>query len=107
MKNLLRLSFYVPQTHLEVVKSALFSAGAGRYKNYDRCCWATLGEGQFRPLASSNPYIGHENIIEKVPEYKVEMVCEESCLKSALKALKDTHPYEEPAFEFYKINSSI
>jgi hypothetical protein len=104
MSKLLKLSFYVPASHLESVKSALFQAGAGRYKNYDQCCWETLGMGQFRPLSSSKPYIGKENEIEKVPEYKVEMICEESCLGDATKALKNSHPYEEPAFEYHPTN---
>lgn len=105
MKKLLKLSFYVPRSHLETVKSALFLAGAGRYKKYDSCAWVTLGEGQFRPLSSSNPHIGKLNEIETVPEYKVEMICEESFLDDVLAALKKSHPYEEPAFEFYQINS--
>ncbi|MBL7546088.1 MAG: hypothetical protein JNL11_19875 [Bdellovibrionaceae bacterium] len=99
-----KLSFYVPESHLEKVKDALFHAGAGRYENYDYCCWATLGEGQFRPLPSSKPYIGKQNEVKKVKEYKVEMICEETFLEGALAALKTNHPYEEPAFEFYLIN---
>jgi hypothetical protein len=98
-----KLSFYVPETHLERVKSALFSKGAGHYKAYDQCCWQTRGEGQFRPLVNSNPALGQVNQLEKVIEYKVEMICTGSSIKEVVQTLLDVHPYEEPAYEVYKI----
>ena len=100
-----KLSFFVPESHVEIVKSALFQIGVGRYQNYDSCCWQTLGEGQFRPLRGSNPYIGMAGEIEKVPEYKVETVCSGELLESALSVLRENHPYEEPSFEYFEINS--
>ena len=100
-----KISFYVPEESLEEVKSALFNAGAGKIGNYDCCCWQVKGEGQFRPLAGSNPHIGHTNSIESVEEYKVEMVCEEHLIKPAIEALLNAHPYEEPAYETYGIST--
>ncbi len=47
-----KICFYVPESHLEKVKEALFATGAGRIGDYDHCCWQTRGTGQFRPLAS-------------------------------------------------------
>lgn len=34
---MLSLVVYVPETHVEQVKTAVFEAGAGAYKGYDRC----------------------------------------------------------------------
>lgn len=98
---MVKLSFYVPETHLEVVKSALFAVGAGRIGNYDSCCWQTLGVGQFRPLPGSEPFVGEQGTVERVPEYLVEMVCEHDLVPKVVDALKSAHPYEEPAFGFY------
>jgi hypothetical protein len=98
-----KLCFYVPESHLESVKSALFSKGAGLYDAYDQCCWQVRGEGQFRPLANSQPYQGQVNQLEKVAEYKVEMICRAGAMKEAVFTLLSTHPYEEPAYEIYKI----
>ncbi len=36
-------------------------------------------------------------------EYKVEMVCAERLIKQAVQALLLAHPYQEPAYEVYKI----
>jgi hypothetical protein len=94
-----KLCFYVPQSHLEAVKNAVFDAGAGRIGDYDRCCWQVPGQGQFRPLAGSDPFLGRRGKVEQVPEYRVELVCDRACIGAAVQALREAHPYEEPAFD--------
>ena len=76
----------------------MFEAGAGRVGNYDCCAWQTRGEGQFRPLDGSTPFLGNQGQIETVIEYKLELVCEGPCLKAVIAALKRAHPYEEVAY---------
>ncbi|MCD4720565.1 MAG: hypothetical protein K8S13_12010 [Desulfobacula sp.] len=98
-----QLIFYVPATHLEEVKEALFNVGAGKYKKYDKCCWQIKGKGQFRPLNSSKPFIGKLNKLEEVDEYKVEMIVKDELVKTAVAALIKAHPYEEPAYSVLKI----
>jgi hypothetical protein len=98
-----KLGFLVPATHLEAVKTAVFSTGAGRIGNYDCCCWQTLGQGQFRALAGSQPFVGQQGVVESVEEYRVELVCEGSLLPVALAALRAAHPYEEPAFDVVQL----
>ena len=98
-----KLYFYVPIEHIDVVKNALFTAGAGKIGNYSCCAWQALGEGQFMPLAGSQAFIGTENKLEKINEYKVEMVCEEIYIRDVIAALKQSHPYEEPAYHVIKI----
>lgn len=93
-----QLIVFVPETHSEIVKTALFAAGAGQFKNYDSCCWETEGTGQFRPLTGSCAFIGTEGKLEKVPELRIEMLCNNKCLDAAITALKKAHPYEEPAY---------
>ena len=101
---MVKLSFYVPEASLEVVKLALFEAGAGRVGLYDQCSWQVLGSGQFRPLLGANPAVGQiplENqpaAVEQVDEYLVEMVVDDARLVPVIQALKRVHPYEEPAF---------
>ena len=92
------ISFYVPETHVELVKEALFDAGAGKMGAYDKTAWQTLGQGQFRPLQGANAFIGHVDEISYVSEYKVEMVCKKTFLDNAIKALIEAHPYECPAY---------
>ena len=96
-----KICVYVPENSVEKVKQALFEAGAGRIGNYDSCCWQTAGTGQFRPLEGSNPAIGSLNEVEHVREVKVELVCADDLVKQAILAIKESHPYEEPAFDVF------
>ena len=74
-----KLCFYVPETHLESVKTAVFATGAGKIGDYDSCCW----QGE----------------VEVVAEYRVELVCEGAVVTAAVDALIEAHPYETPAWD--------
>ncbi len=94
-----RINVYIPSTHVEIVKSAMFTAGAGRMGAYDQCCWQVEGRGQFRPLEGNQAFLGRTNQLEAVSEYKVEMVCEDALIKAVIKAMLTAHPYEEAAYD--------
>ncbi len=98
-----KLCFFVPESHVDVVKLAVFAAGAGRIGDYDSCCWQVLGQGQFRPLSGSQPFIGQQGRVEIVDEYRVEMVCDDEHIREAVTALKKSHPYEEPAYDVVRV----
>ena len=100
-----QLAFYVPESHLEIVKKALFLAGAGKYQKYDSCCFQTKGMGQFRPLKNATPHLGKTGKVESVEEWKVELIISEHCIKGALEALLASHPYEEVAYHVIPINT--
>lgn len=99
------LVFYVPATHLEAVKSAVFAAGAGRMGNYEACCWQVLGQGQFRPMSGAQPFLGEVGKAERVEEYRVEMVLLEQYKEAVVAALRLAHPYEEVAYHLIHIES--
>ena len=98
-----KLNFYVPKEDKEKVKKALFAIGVGQFDNYEECSWETLGTGQFKPVGSANPHIGKIDVLERVEEYKVEMICEDHLIKQAVATLKSAHPYEEVAYEVFKM----
>jgi hypothetical protein len=100
-----KIIFFVPVTHVEQVKTTMFDQGAGEYENYKQCAWQVLGEGQFLPVEKANPFIGNNNQLTKVPEYYVEMICKQEIIHSVIAALKETHPYEEPAYHVIKMET--
>jgi hypothetical protein len=102
-----KITVYIPVAHTESVKQALFAAGAGKIAAYDCCAYQTLGQGQFRPLAGSRPFLGEQDKIEQVDEYRVEVVCTDDCIKAAIVALKQAHPYEEPAYDVIKLEEGF
>lgn len=98
-----KLAFFVPASHVEVVKAAVFAAGGGRIGDYDHCAWQTLGQGQFRPLDGSQPYLGLTGQVEVVEEWKVELVVADELIAQVVAALKTSHPYETPAYEVWRL----
>lgn len=100
---MLKLIYYVPESHLESTKLAIFEAGAGGIGNYEHCAWQVLGIGQFKPVEGANPFIGQLDELEQVSEWRVETIVAEDKAKQVASALRDSHPYEEPAFEFIEI----
>ena len=98
-----KFEVYVPITHSEKVKQALSNSGAGKLGNYDSCMWTTNGIGQFRPIKGSNPFIGKENILEKVEEVKIECTVEKKYIKNIIKEMKLNHPYETPSYQFWPV----
>ncbi|OAK95246.1 hypothetical protein IQ06DRAFT_381721 [Phaeosphaeriaceae sp. SRC1lsM3a] len=102
-----KIVFFVPPSALTACKSAIFKAGAGRFPGpggYTECCFTSRGTGQFRPGDAANPHIGKVGELEEVDEYRVEAICigKDTTLK-AVEELKKAHPYEEPAYEVYKL----
>ncbi|MBA4503393.1 Nif3-like dinuclear metal center hexameric protein [Marinobacterium marinum] len=98
-----KLCFFVPEEDAEAVKTALFASGVGKIGAYDQCCWQTPGKGQFRPLAGANPYLGQPGQLEHVAELKIEMVCPDELIHTAVATLKEAHPYEEVAYDVYRL----
>ncbi len=102
-----QISFYVPKSHTELVKKAMFDAGAGstNNSNYTNCSWQIEGEGQYMPTQKANPFIGKLDQLETIPEHKVEMVCNSKYIDEAISALKNTHPYDEIAYCVIKMEA--
>lgn len=100
-----KLVFFVPKDDAEKVKNAIFNAGAGTIGNYDRCSFEIEGVGQFRPNSGAKPHIGQVGNIEKVLELKVETICPDTKVTQVIKALREAHPYEEPAIDLYQLEN--
>jgi len=100
------LVFYVPETHLEAVKNAVFQQGAGAAGDYSRCAWQVRGTGQFQPESGSTPYIGIAGKTETLSEYRVEIICPAEKVKDIAAAFLRAHPYEEPAYHFIPVLSA-
>ena len=98
-----KLVFFVPDSHVEEVKEAIFATGAGKIGNYSHCSWQTLGQGQFKPLQGSDPFSGIQGNLSRCEEWRVELVLEKSLAKEAITALKNTHPYETPAYDLLEL----
>ena len=96
-----KLAVFVPADALDAVREALFSAGAGRIGDYERCSWYTEGTGTFLGDSGTNPAVGETGVEVRVPELRLETVFPEERQDDIVAALRRAHPYEEPAFDVY------
>lgn len=96
---------FVPREHTEAVLDSVFAAGAGRAGNYDRCCFIVRGEGRFRPRAGSSPFLGTLDKEERVSEDRLEFAVVDDRVEPVLAALRETHPYEEPAIYLTRLDT--
>jgi dinuclear metal center YbgI/SA1388 family protein len=94
---------FVPSTHVETVRNALATAGAGIIGGYKVCSFSTAGAGTFLGGEGTKPAVGEAGRLESVPEVRLEMVCSKAALPLAVQTLRRFHPYETPAFEVYEL----
>jgi dinuclear metal center YbgI/SA1388 family protein len=104
--QLLKLTTFVPLDFHNQVLQALFEAGAGHIGNYDSCSFNIQGEGTFRANEKANPFIGKANELRKEKENRIELILPQHKLKSVLKALFASHPYEEVAYDIVSLKNT-
>ena len=100
-----KLIVFVPREALDSVRAALFDAGAGRIGDYEHCSWYTEGTGTFLGGEGTSPSVGQAGREERVAELRLETVFPSEQQDEVIAALRDAHPYEEPAFDIYELLS--
>lgn len=103
---LVKLVVYVPLTHVNAVREVLGDSGAGHIGNYSHCTFLSKGEGTFKPLKGTKPFIGEEGNIAKVDEAKLETIVQEKNIPYVLEQMKRAHPYEEVAYDIFSLNNA-
>lgn len=103
----LKLAVYVPESHISSVSEGLFSAGAGNIGSYECCSFRNEGLGTFLPLPEANPFVGQTGNLHTEKEVKLEVLLPAHLKGKITSALLSSHPYEEPAFEFYKVSTGV
>lgn len=99
----LKIVVFVPEDHVDGLRNALATAGAGTIGAYRLCSFAAPGTGTFFGADSANPHVGSTGRLEKVAEMRLEMVCSKAALPLVIQTLREFHPYEEPAFDVYEL----
>lgn len=99
----LKLVVFVPEAELSKVRAAICDAGGGEIGNYVHCTYQTKGFGTFKPLEGASPSVGDKDRINKVDEYRLEVLVPENRLDEVIEVMAKSHPYEEVAFDVYPI----
>jgi dinuclear metal center YbgI/SA1388 family protein len=98
-----KLMVFVPVPDADAVRTAITDAGAGAIGAYDSATFTTIGEGRFRPLEEAAPAIGRVGEVEVVEEARIEAVYPRPLRDAVVRALREAHPYEEPAFDLVEL----
>ena len=103
--RLLKIVVFVPHSHTELVKEAMYSAGAGTIGKYDHCSFNIEGKGTFRASEGSNPWSGNIGEDHAENELRVEMILPDYKLDSVIESILKSHPYEEVAYDIYRLEN--
>ncbi|OFX60360.1 MAG: Nif3-like dinuclear metal center hexameric protein [Bacteroidetes bacterium GWB2_41_8] len=102
-----KLVTFVPVNDAEKVRQALFEAGAGNIGNYDSCSFNQSGLGSFKGNDKTNPYAGEKNQLHFEEETRIETIFPKHIQNKVIKALLESHPYEEVAYDIYPLDNDF
>ncbi len=94
-----KLTTHIPPHHAEEVKKSLFEAGAGTVGNYTDCSFSTDGISTHKGNDASNPVVGKKGVLFSDKEVELSVTYESKNERAILAALKQSHPYEEIAYD--------
>ena len=100
---LIKLAVFVPINSAEVVRDAMFDAGAGHINNYSHCSFNINGKGSFKGGEGSEPVLGKKGELCFEDELKIEVIIPKYKKGQILNAMFNAHPYEEVAYDLYPL----
>jgi hypothetical protein len=103
MSERVKVVVTVPKSHADVLREAIAGAGGGTLGAYTHCSFSIEGVGRFRPQEGATPYLGQKGQVDRVVEERIELSCSEEALQDVLRAIRTTHPYEEPVIDVYAL----
>ena len=103
MSEQVKIVVTVPEDTADAVREAIGKAGAGRIGEYGHCSFTIKGTGRFLPGDKANPAIGAQGQLEQVAEERIEVTCDRGLAENAIAAIRQAHPYEEPAIDVYPL----
>lgn len=101
-----KLVLFSPTSHSDMLREAMSKLGVGQIgPKYSDCSFTSAGTGRFKPLKEAKPYLGSINEIEAVKEDRIEFLFSSLIEVDVIRAIKEVHPYEEPAFDIFTVEN--
>lgn len=104
-RNFYKLVVFVPAGYENRIRRALFEVGAGQIGEYDHCWFASPGEGGFRIPTEAKPFLGRPGTEARARESRLEVILPPALAEAAAQAVRQHHPYQEPAFELQAVKN--
>ena len=96
---------FVPNYYIDKVSIAAFESGAGHIGSYDCCSFASEGQGSFRALEGTNPFVGKIGELHRENEVRLEFITPNYIVDNLIFNIKKSHPYEEPAIDIIPLSN--
>ena len=104
--HLLKLTTFVPESHLRIVQDAMADAGGGVIGNYSHCAFHAPGTGTFMPNDKADPFSGAKNNLNFESELRLEMTVSPAVVGGVVAALHAAHPYDEIAYDLVQLQNA-
>jgi hypothetical protein len=101
MSELVKVVVTVPENDADTLREAIGNADGGKLGNYAYCSFSAKGTGRFMPIQGAHPTIGSVGKLVTVIEERIEITCQRDKLTNIVQAIRNNHPYEEPAIDIY------
>jgi dinuclear metal center YbgI/SA1388 family protein len=94
---------FVPVSHLEAVRAAIFGAGAGHIGGYSECSFGVEGLGTFKGGEGTQPFVGQPGLRHAEAEVRLEVILPVHLTGQVVAAMIAAHPYEEVAYDLIEL----
>ena len=105
MHDLVKLVIFIPSGYEEKITQALDEAEAGQIGSYRLCTFKARGEGTFIPQAGSHPFMGEIGRIQRVSEWRLEVLTRRVHVGDLVEKIRQVHPYEDMAYDVYPVEN--
>src|SRR5690554_26169 len=85
--TLKKLTTYIPKTHAEQLRNALYAAGGGQIGNYSDCSFSLEGTGSYKAGQGADPHLGSIGKIHYEQETQINITYPKAVEKKILAAL--------------------
>ena len=105
-RDLVKLVIFIPLGYEEKIIQVLDDAKADRIGSYRLCTFKCRGEGTFVPEEGSHPFLGEIDRIQRVSEWRFEILIQRTKVFDLIEKIRPAHPYEEMAYDVYPVENS-
>ena len=101
-----KLVVFIPIGYEEKVLQCLDEAKAGRIGSYRLCTYKSRGEGTYKAEIGAHPFRGEIGKIERVSEWRLEILTPRAQVLELIDKIRQAHPYEEMAYDIYPVENT-
>jgi dinuclear metal center YbgI/SA1388 family protein len=98
---------FIPIGYEEKIMQSLDETKAGRIGSYRLCTYKSRGEGTFKAGIGTHPFRGEMGKIERVSEWRLEVLTSRANVLELTEKIRQVHPYEEMPYDIYPVENTL